>query len=624
MGKSTCFNAILYALGLDAMITSRQAQLPLPHALSSKIYDTRSEQEVPVSKATVWLEFSHQDGNPVTVRRVVSGGPNQLVIVYEGVGIDDADQSTAVQMFVRQQGAATYEHGFARWLAENFLGWKLPKVERIDGTATQLYLETIFPLFFVEQKFGWARIQGNMPYMYRIRDVNKRATEFVLNLSLTNTEFERGELKKILSDLRSTYAASIKNMHRLAEIANCVLQGTPDAMGDAAIEPKLLVNTGLGWRDIDRRLSEIDTALASLDKEIAYSASSAGQQNLEARQRLGDLVAEIDSLRKRMRAETQEIHSLKRRTSSLGEQEAKLVDIRKLQSVGGSEQLPAANCPTCWQAIPDNIVPIKDDILSLENTIALVKGEKALIRSSIEESQRQLRAYRAEEERLSNEMQNLESAINVLADDPIQNERLERLGQVLSLRLERLTLAKVRERFQEYVVDTNSMIAKSQQLRAALDMLPVEFSEQDQAKLDALEEAFKEQERAYGFESFEVSELSISRENYRPSVGNFELSHETSASDGIRTIWAYLIALMETSRTYKDEHHIGLLMFDEPGQQSMSNFSFGQLLRHATVSGMFREQVIFFTSEKSEVISNALQQTKYHLHEFPGRLLLPL
>ncbi len=44
-------------------------------------------------------------------------------------------------------------------------------VARYDGTECRLYLETIFPMLFVEQKRGWSTIQGPFPTFFQIQDV---------------------------------------------------------------------------------------------------------------------------------------------------------------------------------------------------------------------------------------------------------------------------------------------------------------------------------------------------------------------------------------------------------------------------------------------------------------------
>ena len=59
--------------------------------------------------------------------------------------------------FLHDAGAAVREQGFHSYLAE-FLGLELPVVPRFNGAECPLYLETVWPLFFVEQKRGWSTI----------------------------------------------------------------------------------------------------------------------------------------------------------------------------------------------------------------------------------------------------------------------------------------------------------------------------------------------------------------------------------------------------------------------------------------------------------------------------------
>jgi hypothetical protein len=67
-------------------------------------------------------------------------------------------------------------------LLEEFLGWSLPMVPGFPGEDIRLYLEVIFPLFYVEQKFGWSGVAPRVPTHFRIRDPLPRAVEYVLGL----------------------------------------------------------------------------------------------------------------------------------------------------------------------------------------------------------------------------------------------------------------------------------------------------------------------------------------------------------------------------------------------------------------------------------------------------------
>jgi len=91
----------------------------------------------------------------------------------------------------------------------------------------------------------------------------------------------------------------------------------------------------------------------------------------------------------------------------------------------------------------------------------------------------------------------------------------------------------------------------------------------------------------------------------------------------VRTIWAYLLGMMELARTEKTNHP-GLLVFDEPRQQSAQNVTFRELLKRAATSFLHRQQVIFFTSEDPHQLETGLAGLNHTLINFDGRLLHPV
>ena len=52
------------------------------------------------------------------------------------------------------------------------------------GRSARLYLETLWPLFFVEQKRGWSATQGPLPTFFGIQDLSRRVMEFILRLDI--------------------------------------------------------------------------------------------------------------------------------------------------------------------------------------------------------------------------------------------------------------------------------------------------------------------------------------------------------------------------------------------------------------------------------------------------------
>jgi len=101
-----------------------------------------------------------------------------------------------------------------------------------------------------------------------------------------------------------------------------------------------------------------------------------------------------------------------------------------------------------------------------------------------------------------------------------------------------------------------------------------------------------------------------------------------SASDQIRSVWAYLLGILEVGQSFDDINHPGLLIFDEPRQQSAKDVTFASLLtyaarmaRKASASGADC-QVIFATSENRERLTSWLPEDS-NLMVFEGLLLRP-
>ena len=90
----------------------------------------------------------------------------------------------------------------------------------------------------------------------------------------------------------------------------------------------------------------------------------------------------------------------------------------------------------------------------------------------------------------------------------------------------------------------------------------------DRKKLDMLRKKYIENLHRYGYKSVPDLELvTISEETYLPLYEGFDMKFDSSASDGIRVIWAFSMALLQVSIEMQGNHP-GLLIFDEPDQQS--------------------------------------------------------
>jgi hypothetical protein len=114
--------------------------------------------------------------------------------------------------------------------------------------------------------------------------------------------------------------------------------------------------------------------------------------------------------------------------------------------------------------------------------------------------------------------------------------------------------------------------------------------------------------------SLDVSDVKLSLDTYEPEAEKINLKADVSASDLIRLHWAYLLGLLEVG-TQATGNHPGLLIFDEPQQQSVEENAFREMLRHAL--GETSCQIIITTSHERESIGAYMKSIGVtHVAEF--------
>lgn len=132
----------------------------------------------------------------------------------------------------------------------------------------------------------------------------------------------------------------------------------------------------------------------------------------------------------------------------------------------------------------------------------------------------------------------------------------------------------------------------------------------DRATLAAFRLSFQEQIIAYGLRSVPPTEVTIDDRTLLPVNDGFELSFDLalgfSASDTIRTKWAYHTALFETASTQGRGHHLGLVALDEPRQQETDHRSLAAFLQRLNADRDLG-QVLYATSEEADVLADLLR-----------------
>jgi hypothetical protein len=634
-GKSTCLQAILYALGLERMLSPRR-EVPLTYVMTSHLDDPDTGERYPVLESSVWLELENDRGEIITVKRgVVSSADRRLVSVFQGPWLTEPANSYRQQdYFVLDAGAAQREAGFHHMLAE-YIGWQLPPVRRYDGSETILYLEVIFPLLYVEQKVGWSSIPAAFPNYFQIRDVGRRAVEFILALETHEVEIRRQRLELELASSSAAWTAKRDDLFAIASMVNARVEGLPPAptlLAEEISRAYLLGSDGTDWKPLEEVASSLRSRIAELiQTQTATVEDVASEAEIEV-ERLMEYVADQNAKRNAIfrgrQAEIFQKSAVAKRLAALEEDLQKNLDAQKLRNLGSkiSETFAPDHCPTCTQPIADTLLAQRAGaaIMPVEQNIEYIRAQRGIFQrlsnqtdSAIAELDRQLDAATAEVNESSGRLRALRNDLVSASGTPSLATLEERIRAEARLK----ALEDALQRFEEQKSSLASLARKHSELLSRQRELPTDrFTEEDKAKLTRVGELIRGQIALYGFSTFPASELEISHENYRPQREGFEIGFEMSASDTIRLKWAYQLALLEIARETQT-HHAGFVVFDEPQQQKTAKISFKKLLDRAATASTSGQQIIFATSEDRDQLEEFLSDLECHFLAFEGPIV---
>jgi predicted nucleic acid-binding Zn-ribbon protein len=605
-GKSTCMQGILYALGLERMLSPRR-EIPLPHAMTAYL-NTDDEKHIDVLESSVSVEIANGIGQVITVSRAVKATTDTRLITVDFGAVLSGDGAAVRRQnfFVLDPGAAQREDGFHYFL-EGFLGWRLPQVRRYDAPETKLYLETVFPLFWVEQKYGWTAIPAAIPTYMRIREVHKRAVEFIMDLDVYKLEVQRERLAERLTANSKEWSVVRQELVRFIARGGgkvAALAENPIADPAALSNAHVQLAERTDWVPLSSVVSQLRASIADL---VSRAVPVVEEQSEEVAQKLSQLTQEVDELNaERIRLhgnqqlKTADMQSLRRRIAALEDDLAKNLDVQRLQRYSGvMAALTPDRCPTCEQALVDTllsqnalsaIMPISDNIEYIRSQKKMF--EDILAREQVEEHDRrdQLAAIGRGLADHYAQIRLLRSELIAPGANPsaaIIEERVRAEARLRDLEALQAIFDDALDRLGDLQKAYNAILSERAQIPTD------KLSPGDHDKLNLLTSLVQDQAREFGFSTFSPAELSISQDSYRPEKEGFEIGFETSASDSIRLKWAYQLSLLELASD-KPTNHPGTLVFDEPRQQSSSRPSFQNLLKRAALAKERNQQVIFY------------------------------
>lgn len=606
-GKSTCINAIAYALGLEDLLGPSRKK-PFPNAVSSDLKSLKSDDAkiLFVKHSHVTLEISNQFDEKAKLTRDIKGHEDKITVTQNGNDVDYFLGSAGTI------GSAKSEHGFHYWL-EKFIGWKLPTLTTYDGNLRKLYLQCVFPLFFIEQKRGWSEIQANTPTHYGIKNIKKSALEYVLGLEDYDKQNRMSELTVELKNYEGEWDKNQAAVASLGEFTNTHVR-VCFSLQDTEINEspfEFYVESINTEAELKAYITGLKINLKDIhDQVISWPYSKELEHKLIS---LREVERKLLNIKQAQEAEIISLTKVDVKLQQIKRDLDKYKQLKRLSDVGSKkhQEFCTERCPICDSNLHESLIEQTHEIspLSVEQNIDYLNNQHKFYdgirnkhltnidtyKKSISEFESRLFIVSQEVEALTNDE---EDFINRLTNSPEIRRKLDLENRITQLEKINTQLERYNKRAIEIHKDWH--ISKG-----ALDIVKKEVERSVSSKIiEGLESALKSNLNRFGFDKRSLNYVKISSQTLRPELDGYDIVADSSASDYIRIIWSYTLALLELGVEFDAVKHGGFVVFDEPRQHEANKESFKNLLEKSSSMVDIGGQIIIATSiSKDDLLS---------------------
>jgi hypothetical protein len=652
-GKSTLVNSLIYSLGMEEIIGSKGPNT-LPYAL--KTYFELDDKKIPILESVVLVEVENNLGEIKTFKRHITS-PNKnskLVEVIHGDYLTQQEKKPFKSNFTflhDADSAKDVELGFFAYF-EKFIGLNLPIVSNNKGKDTKLYLQTIFSSLLIEQKRGWTNYIANTPY-YPITSLREKIVSYLLDLdkfrnekSLDGFTSERNEITAKWSEITT----SIKLLLNANSLTASGLMSKPTI----DFRPEL-ISFGEGNAEEFRSVATIISDLA--DKLRGGDTKEKASLNISS----PDIVQKIENTRNRiselllvhkMCGDEVRINKAKQlqyhlTLSSVLDDLKKNKLTKKVNEFGADFELKVAigECGTCLNPIDNTLAPPANLSMpmSIDENIKYLDNQKTMIESLINGLEKNIQREQASLTKVARKLTDKKEELLSYKKDIKSLSAITESDIRLKIHLENRykNLSEVVEHIEELLLKQKVLSLEYQVCISEISKLNrYEISWNDKTKIDAFEESFRELANNFDYRSAQVSEININPSSLIPylqglelreyksdkvslkaqSVPSTDIKDDSSASDFVRLIWAYLISIYKVSKLHKGNHP-GVILFDEPAQHSMGLHSVNEMLKVLSeINGL--QSIVAASFEQSDAaFIESTEGVNFHLIKLPSKLI---
>ena len=643
-GKSTCMQAMIFALGLEKSFSSENPDKFLKDPLQKELKD-ENNNTLEVESSYVYIEIINRKKEKITLRRYCYSDnkeKNKIISVFENKNISNVLNTEQVGVdYYTGKDSYIREKGFHKYLA-NFLGINLPKIFRKEKTSEKeqsiIYLHEIFCASYVEQSNGWSDIFQKIKkdYNTHLKDGTKKVIEYILKLEVAKNRAETTKCKIEIEKQHENYQQQIEKIILLANDVRAEINAKQEKITKTTKQ----IDNFLYFDSQDNQRINCQTKIQDLKKELdetqnqAYIKTDKEKESaLEvALKDLKEKEKDIEKLRQDLDISKQYKKDISDKISIIEDKILKYQDFQKLTKYGSQEEfeINTKRCRTCNQETEDSLydqsAKQETKIKNIKDSLKYLNNEKSTFKKILED---ETQNTEKKERSLNKEKHNLKEQESIIREikksiiDPENTPSREQITREILIEEEIKKLEIAAEKESSLINKVNNAISEWGQLKEKEKKIKEQPQpEEDIKTIKELENYFIENLKNFGYLSTNEEEFHISNENYMPYISNTNRKLQDSASDNIRKQWAYLYSLlMIDEKIDKENNHMGILIMDEPKQHSADKEDFNKFLKTMEKCKESNKQVIITTSEMTESDYIKRQNQKVNIIKFDSYLI---
>lgn len=621
-GKTTINTCIYYALGMEELLGAHNEKA-LDKALKEEFTIKPSEEEegvnYKVQSSKILLEIENENNEIVFLERYIKTNTQDIktsnITVYNSSLEDRDNEDIQIQqniLFVNGRGNNEDPNSFYNWLSV-FMNLELPLVSNSSRTDnySPLYLQTIFSALFIEQTKGWSDFFATMPF-FGITKAKEKIVEFLLRLNEIRLSTEKDVLNKEKNIITDDWKRKIKAFSYLEKQTSSTIVNVPEELTTDKSEIKK-INVVFSTSENEKvTFNQFMAEKTEMVKELENKPISTIKENREQtvlefnkqKQEYFELKEYIEKFEGKLRIDKQQDFNLKNQLSIVDVEIKDHINLQKVFSENIINEHGANQCPTCTQPVSTNLINTRNisiPQLTLDENTNFLRSQKKLIQTSINSLIETISEKEVLLTYFKNNLRQKEILIKSISKDLISDDRAFSETEIVKkLQLEREIekLDDLKNSISDLKLELEALANKYHNNNIMINALG-ESEQEDENILSGFETKYKNFLFEFGYESNEKYQISINRKEpfkYFPVYKNHRNDNipqsiriNSSASDFVRNIWAYTLALLQNGT-----NHPGIIMFDEPGQHRTNLSSLKALFK--TCSEIRERQTIIFTS----------------------------